>query len=96
MTENTIAGRLRAMRIASGVSSYRIGQLGGLTRGHVGIIETGHAENPRVDTIRRICVVLGCTTDYLAFGDGCAPSKTAIRAAVKAAEWCPAPGTVGP
>lgn len=65
MSNNTFAGRLRALREAAGLSVAELATAAGLTRQAVSKLERGHRE-PALETARRLAAALGVTIDELA------------------------------
>jgi DNA-binding XRE family transcriptional regulator len=57
--------RLRALRKAAGVTQMGLAAAAGLTLSAVTQMEAGKILNPRLDTLRALARVLGCTLDDL-------------------------------
>lgn len=79
---DSLPARLRWARETAGLSKRALSDLAGLDPSHVRLIESGDRLDPRVDTLGGIARVLGTTVDWLAFGNGAAPSADDVTNAV--------------
>jgi hypothetical protein len=67
------------------LDAKELGLLAGLSSSHVGQIKNGHVRSMLDPTATALARVTGSTRAWLAFGEGEAPLKTAVEAAVEAA-----------
>ena len=81
----TMAQRLAHLREMGGVSRLELHVLAKISRGFPGHIETGRVQDVGVTVLGRIADVFGVTIDWLARGDGKAPTTRSVAEAVKAA-----------
>ena len=77
--------RIALARSLAGIPRSDLDALAGLGRGHVSMIETGRRPNLEAKTAVALASVLGVTTDWLLTGEGKAPTKRAVHAAVERA-----------
>lgn len=78
----TLADRLRQLREIAGIPLRELDRLAGLSEGHCWLIEDGQRPNLEIRTIEALAKTLGATVGWLASGEGRAPAKTKIAAAV--------------
>lgn len=64
----TLAERWKSARVARGLTQGDLGDACGLTRAAISLIEHGHTENPRLDSLFRAADVLGVSPRWLALG----------------------------
>ena len=68
MSENTYIGeRIQKCRMAKGLSQEALSEAVDISQSYLSKIETG-SEKPGRDLIRRICEILGISTDYIYYG----------------------------
>ena len=82
----TLATRLAALRDKSGLSAAGLGELAGLSRSTVGMIEEGRRKNPAASTILALSRVLGDHGGWLLSGLGQEPTKEVVEYAVARAK----------
>jgi transcriptional regulator with XRE-family HTH domain len=81
----SVGDRLRSVRLLAGISARELGRLAHLQQSHASLIESGVVANVRVDTLRELARVLGCSLDWLVNGEGATPTAEDVLAAVAAA-----------
>lgn len=59
-----IGSKIREIRIAQGLSTYKLGDLSGVPRQNISDIENGRRA-ARIDTINSICLALGCSLEII-------------------------------
>ena len=69
MSEPMIGGRLKAARVARGLTLAELADRAGMNMYSVAKIENGKKPNPTWDSVLRLCRVLGITPNELV-GDG--------------------------
>ena len=79
---STVAARLAFARGLSGLSQRALSLRAGLTRPHVGMIESGARRELRYETMRALATTLGVSIPWLMIGEGVTPSERTIRTAV--------------
>lgn len=67
---DTFASRLKALRLAAGLSAYRLAQLASISKQSLSQIEAGKSK-PSFDTVSKLCAALGKS---LAEFDGVTPA----------------------
>lgn len=85
MTQQSSPGfgkRVRSLREIGGLTQRSLDTHAGLHQGHTWQIEEGHAENPKLETVRKIARVFGCPVGWLANAEGDRPSDEAIKQSV--------------
>lgn len=70
--------RLRAARVAAGLSTRELSRLAGLSEVTCSHIETGRIESPSVASVDALARVLGCSLSWLVRGDGEMPAPANI------------------
>ena len=81
----TMAQRLTHLREMGGLSRFELHVLAKISRGFPGHIETGRVQDVGVAVLGRIADVFGVSIDWLARGDGKAPTARSVADAVKSA-----------
>lgn len=85
-TMGTLAERLAHARGLAGLSSNRLSLLAGLSKSHVALIEGELRLKLGMETVSRLAVTLGVSSDWLNAGDGPPPTEDQVKRAVAAAE----------
>ena len=88
---DTPHARLKQARTIAGLSQRELARLAHLASTHVGLIESGHVENPQTDTLCALARVLGCSLDWLLAGEGPPPTTEQVVAAIERAGFRVAP-----
>lgn len=92
----SLPSRLAALRTIAGLSAVELGELAGLSKGTVSMIETGKRPDPAASTVDRLSLVLGDEAGWILSGRGEPPSEEHVIAAVARARTAPpATGTDG-
>jgi transcriptional regulator with XRE-family HTH domain len=65
----SLAARVRALRLAAGMTQQQLAVAAGLALGGLAQIEQGTTRDPRVSTLRALAKALGVTLDELAGED---------------------------
>tara|TARA_R100000808_G_scaffold5779_2_gene17417 strand:- start:152 stop:688 length:537 start_codon:yes stop_codon:yes gene_type:complete len=81
----TISDRVKSAREKAGLTQKQCLEISGLTKQGWINVERGYRENPRPDTLQKMCVALGCEYEWLATGSGSAYPKKKAPAPKKAA-----------
>jgi transcriptional regulator with XRE-family HTH domain len=68
MEEETLAQRVRRLRLRSGMSQYALAAAIGVTRQHVYDVERGHIQRLRGSTLGKYARVLGESPSYIEYG----------------------------
>jgi transcriptional regulator with XRE-family HTH domain len=77
----TMAERIRALRIARGLSQQQLAEKCGVTKGAVSQWELALTENIKLPVFLALCEVLGTDPHYLVFGPDRAPGKASKKPA---------------
>lgn len=78
----TLPSRLAALRTIAGLTAQDLGELAGLSKGTVSMIESGRRPNPASSTVDRLCRTLGDESGWLLSGRGDPPSRERVLASV--------------
>jgi transcriptional regulator with XRE-family HTH domain len=81
----TFPERLRMARELGDLASYELAELAGVSGGYPGHLEKGRRKNPGSDVASKIARALGVSLDWLLRGEGPAPTKAQVQAAVAVA-----------
>jgi transcriptional regulator with XRE-family HTH domain len=68
MTPTTIGDRLKALRVASGMSIRLVAKLSGVSSGHICELEIGAARNPSLNTLLHLCSIYRITVSKFTEG----------------------------
>ena len=82
----TPGDRLLWARRTAGLTTRELATAADVAFGLPTAIEKGHISNPRIETIDKLCRVLGCEFDWLWRGSGRPPSESRLKAAGKRAK----------
>lgn len=66
MAEINLGSRLRAFRVAKGLTKYRLAKVSGVSQTYIYRIEKGEIKNPRRDTLQSLARGLNITLAQLA------------------------------
>lgn len=66
--QSPICDRLRALRVASGMSIRLVAKLSGVSSGNICELETGAARNPSLNTLLHLCSIYRTTVSELTEG----------------------------
>jgi len=77
---STLAERLKWAREAAGLTARKLDRLANLTAGHTTAIEAGRRADPSMSTVTALADALRVPLEWLASGDGTAPSMKRLRA----------------
>jgi ribosome-binding protein aMBF1 (putative translation factor) len=83
---DSISTRIATARQLAGISAAHLGELSGLSRSAVALIESGERKDPGGSTVAAIAAALGVSTDWLLNGTGKAPTAQTVKSAVTRAE----------
>jgi transcriptional regulator with XRE-family HTH domain len=86
-----IGDRIARTRALIRLSAAELGELAGMSRGVVGMIETNKRPDPGANTVAAIAAVLGVSSDWLIKGIGVDPTKEQVAAAVDTARTAKEP-----
>jgi transcriptional regulator with XRE-family HTH domain len=89
-----IGDRIAKTRALIRLSAAELGELAGMSRGVVGMIETNKRPEPGANTVADIATVLGVSSDWLIKGVGPEPTKEQVSAAVELARAAKKPPVV--
>ncbi len=78
-----IGDRIAMARALVALPAAELGELAGMSRGVVGMIETDkRGKKPGAETLSNIAAVLGVSSDWILTGVGVEPTKESVTAAV--------------
>lgn len=78
----SLSVRLRELRQIAEITQREADRLAGIHRGHVWQLEDGGRDNPTTHTLLALARLYGTSLDWLATGEGTAPTPSEVRAAV--------------
>lgn len=60
---------LKQFRVKKGLTQSELSALSGIAEETISLIENRHRENPRIDTLNKLCKALGCDVWELLSGE---------------------------
>lgn len=90
-TKQTLAERVKALRLLSGLTQKDLGARCQLTGGAIGMLETAERKTPSAGTLLKLAQGTGTTVEYLLTGVGAEPTEESVRVALERAQAQEAP-----